>query len=234
MINALNSKAVAIIPARAGSKSVPHKNIRNVGGLPLFVWSIRHAQECSRISKVVVSSDSPQYLAIAKQYGAEAIRRPEEISGDSIGDLPVFEHALEWLEKHQDYQPGICVHLRPTYPVRQVNITELLINLLVNSPSVDSIRTVTPTEHSPYRTWFEDINGMLKPVAEIVGLEEAANLPRQAFPKTYMPNANVDVVRSRVVKSGSMEGARMQGFIETENYDINTPEELAAVARMLK
>src|SRR6516164_8690846 len=112
-------KVLALIPARRGSNSLPHKNIRAVGGKPLLAWSVDHALAAKKVTRTIVSTDSPDYAAIARQFGAEApFLRPEEIAGDLSTDLEVFEHALKWLEVHEGYQPQICVHLRPTHPVR--------------------------------------------------------------------------------------------------------------------
>lgn len=110
---------LAVIPARSGSKSVKDKNIRIMNGKPLLAHSIGHALQSELVNRVMVSTDSPLYQRIAQEYEAEApFLRPAEISGDTSLDIEVFEHALRWLADNEGYRPDLCVHLRPTHPVR--------------------------------------------------------------------------------------------------------------------
>jgi len=111
--------ALALIPARSGSKSLPHKNVREFAGKPLLAHSIDHALAARTIGRVIVSTDSEHYAAIAREYGAETpFLRPAELATDHATDLVVFQHALAWLREHEDWEPDIVVHLRPTYPRR--------------------------------------------------------------------------------------------------------------------
>ena len=94
---------VAIIPARGGSKSIPRKNIRSLGGLPLIAYSIAAGLQSKRVHRVIVSTDSPEIAEIAIEWGAEVpFLRPAELSEDTTTDLPVFEHALRWLEENEN------------------------------------------------------------------------------------------------------------------------------------
>jgi CMP-N,N'-diacetyllegionaminic acid synthase len=113
---------LALIPARSGSKSLPHKNIRPFAGKPLLAHSILQAKACPAVDRVIVSTDSEEYAAIARDYGAEVpFLRPADISGDAATDLQVFQHALGWLAERERAVPGYCVHLRPTHPNRKVS-----------------------------------------------------------------------------------------------------------------
>jgi N-acylneuraminate cytidylyltransferase len=90
----------ALIPARGGSKGIPHKNIRKFAGFPLIAWSIAAGLQSKSISRVIVSTDNEEIAAIAREYGADVpFMRPHEIAQDRTLDLPVFEHALKWLEE---------------------------------------------------------------------------------------------------------------------------------------
>ena len=91
-------KLIAIIPARGGSKGIPGKNIRPVGGKPLLAWSIGQARQTPQITRVFVSTDSNEIAAVARDYGAEVIMRPPEISGDTASSESCLVHALDWLE----------------------------------------------------------------------------------------------------------------------------------------
>ena len=130
-------EVLALIPARSGSKSVRDKNIRVVGGKPLLAWSIAHALSAKSVTRTIVSTDSAEYATIARESGAEApFLRPAEISGDMATDLEAFQHALNWLRDHEGYAPDICVHLRPTHPVRNPTDIDRMVQILAGDPDL--------------------------------------------------------------------------------------------------
>ncbi len=93
----------AIIPARGGSKAVPGKNIKALGGYPLIAYSIVAAKLCSQIDRVIVSTDSSQIAAISSRYGGEApFLRPPELALDTSPDIGFIQHALDWFETHEE------------------------------------------------------------------------------------------------------------------------------------
>ena len=113
------TEILAIIPARGGSKGIPRKNIRDFAGYPLIAWSIAAAKQSELVTRVIVSTDDEEIASVARECGAETpFLRPPEFAQDNTTDLPVFEHALQWLEEHENYQPEIVIQLRPTSPVR--------------------------------------------------------------------------------------------------------------------
>ena len=141
---------VAIIPARGGSKSIPRKNIRDLGGHPLIAYSIQAAVESKLVNKVIVSTDDWEIAETAKMYGAEVpFLRPEEISGDFVTDFPVFEHAVHWLEQEGNYQPDVVVQLRPTSPFRPLDCVDKAISVLLAHPGADSVRCINPFWSKP-------------------------------------------------------------------------------------
>jgi CMP-N,N'-diacetyllegionaminic acid synthase len=223
---------LAIIPARQGSKSIPHKNIRSVGGKPLMAYSIEHALASGRITRTIVSTDSAYYADMARSHGAEVpFLRPEAISQDHSTDLEVFQHALAWLKEHENYVPDICVHLRPTSPVRKVDDIDQMIGILENNPGLDAVRSVAENLETPYKMWFRAEDGLLKPVVEqdLQGrlIREAYNMPRQKLPVTYLQNASIDVVRSRtILEKHSMTGDKIYGYVMAENFDIDYESQL--------
>ncbi len=140
-------KILALIPARSGSESIPHKNIRLVAGKPLLAYSIEHALASRLINRTIISTDSQAYAEVARQYGAEVpFLRPSEISQGNSTDMELFTHALKWLEENENYIPDICVHLRPTYPVRKVEDIDKVIQILLDSPGIDSVLEVANLE----------------------------------------------------------------------------------------
>lgn len=226
------TKVLCLIPARSGSKGIPHKNVREVAGKPLMAWSIGHALASRRITRTIVSTDSEAYARVAREHGAETpFLRPAEFSGDQATDLDVFQHALNWLRVHEDYVPELCVHLRPTCPIRDATAIDEIVDLLSARPELDSVRTVTPVSHPPFKMWFRDDAGLLSPVVTVPGVKEPWNEPRQRLPPAYLQTANIDVVRTRViVEQDSMSGQRIHGYVEPLFHDIDTPEELDRAA----
>lgn len=88
---------LAVIPARGGSKRVPHKNIKPFGGQPMIAWSIRAAIESRCFDRILVSTDDAEIATIARFYGADVpFLRPAELSDDHTGTIPVIAHAIEW------------------------------------------------------------------------------------------------------------------------------------------
>src|SRR5262249_46136466 len=89
---------IAIIPARGGSKSIPRKNLRPLGGAPLLSYSIAAGLQSELVGRVIVSTDDEEMASIARAWGAEVpFMRPPSLAQDATLDLPVFQHALDWL-----------------------------------------------------------------------------------------------------------------------------------------
>ena len=103
----VDAEVLAIIPARGGSKGIPRKNIKAFAGHPLIAYSIEAGLQARNVNRVIVSTDDEEIAAVARAYGAETpFLRPAEFAQDRTLDLPVFQHALEWLAAHEGYQPG--------------------------------------------------------------------------------------------------------------------------------
>ena len=232
----MSKDVIAIIPARSGSKSIRDKNIRLVGGKPLLAWSIEQALASKTVTRTLVRTDSTDYADIARQFGAEVpFLRPSEISGDESTDLEAFQHALAWLKEWENYVPEICVHLRPTCPIRRVEVIDEIVHILSDRPELDSVRTVAEVLHPPFKMWYRGDDGLLSPVAGVPGIKDPWNEPRQRLPKTYLQTANIDAVRASVIAGKqSMTGDRIYGYVETDFHDIDTEAELERVAQSMR
>jgi len=224
---------LAIIPARSGSKSVKHKNIRLMNNKPLLAYSIEHALKSERINRVIVSTDSKEYAQIAAEYGAEVpFIRPSELSGDYSLDIEVFQHALDFLKK-ENYIPDIIVHLRPTFPIRNVQDIDKMVDMMLQDETIDSIRCVVPAKEIPHKMWYLEGDGELKPLLN--DISEGYNLPRQKLPKTFYQNACIDVINPRaILQYSSMSGKNIKGFLMKQNFDIDTEEEFIQAENYLK
>ena len=100
---------LCVIPARGGSKRIPHKNIKKFNGKPIIAYSIEAAIKSNCFSKIIVSTDDMQIAKIAKKYGAEVpFIRPEGLSNDYIGTSPVMQHAIQWAEDNNYIFECVC------------------------------------------------------------------------------------------------------------------------------
>jgi CMP-N-acetylneuraminic acid synthetase len=216
---------LAVIPARSGSKSVPHKNIREISGKPMLAYSIEHALKSKYINRIILSTDSETYGEIGKRYGAEIpFLRPSEYAGDMSLDIEVFYHCLNFLREQEHYIPDIVVQLRPTYPIREVSDIDSMIKMLIEHQEADSVRSLAPAKEIAYKMWRKDQNGYIVPILK--DIPEAYNMPRQQLPPIFYQNACIDVVRGNVIlQEHSMSGKCIMGYEMTKNYDIDTEEE---------
>lgn len=201
-------EVLAIIPARGGSKSIPRKNVRLFAGHPLLAFSIAAALQAETVTRTIISTDDEEMAQIARSLGAEApFIRPAEHAQDNTLDLPVFEHALTWLAKHEGYKPDIVVQLRPTSPLRPRGLVDEAVQLLLKNPKADSARGVVPSGQNPYKMWRVDTDGVMQPLLKVKGIAEPYNAPRQQLPAAFWQTGHVDAIRSSVIlKKHSMSG----------------------------
>lgn len=217
---------LAVIPARSGSKSVPHKNIRMLNGKPMLAYSIEHAKRSKYINRIILSTDSEEYAAIGRKYGAETpFMRPAEYATDTALDIDVFYHCLDFLKEKEGYHADIVVQLRPTYPIRREQDIDVMIEMLITNTEADSVRSIAPATEIPYKMWRKADDGRIQPI--VADIPECYNMPRQELPVPYYQNACIDVVRGNVIlDSRSMSGKTILGYEMKENYDIDTEEEM--------
>jgi len=231
------TETLALIPARGGSKSIPRKNIRPFAGHPLIAYSIAAGLAAELVSRVVVSTDDEEIAAIARRYGAEApFLRPAELAQDHTADLPVFQHALEWLGEHEGYQPEIVVQLRPTSPFRRVAHIDQSIYRLLERPEADSVRTMCVPFQNPFKMWRIGPDGFVQP---LLGAEypEPYNMPRQLLPEVFWQTGYVDAAwADTILQKGSMTGERILPLIidPSEWIDIDSPDDWRRAERLLE
>ena len=144
---------IALIPARAGSKRVPDKNIRPLAGHPVIAYTIAAAAQSGIFSAVIVSTDSEKYAEVARHYGAEApFLRPVEIAGDLSADIEWVEHTLTRLrDSGREYD---CFSiLRPTSPFRLPETIRRAWGEFLAEEGVDSLRAVEKCKQHPGKMW---------------------------------------------------------------------------------
>lgn len=213
---------IAIIPARSGSKSLPHKNIRSFRGTPLLALAVHQARAARSIDRVIVSTDDAHYAEIALAAGAEVpFLRPPLLAGDLSSDLEVFTHALEWYHAAHGLLPQIVAHVRPTYPNRTAADIDGAIALLLAHPEWDSVRSVLPAPESPLKMWWKRLDGTLEQVAT-AGIQESHSMPRQALPTAWLQNACIDVIRpNTILEKRSMVGHAVGAYVMDHHHDID-------------
>lgn len=219
------NKILAIIPARSGSKSVPNKNIRLINNKPMLAYSIEHAKNSKYINKIILSTDSIEYQKIGQKYGAETpFLRPKEYATDTSLDIDVFYHALTYLKENENYIPDIVVHLRPTYPIRNTNDIDNMIEIALNNSNIDSVRSLAEAKEIPFKMWTMKESREIEPICKTI--PECYNMPRQELPKVFYQNACIDVIKADVIlKQKSMTGKNIYGYVMQNNFDIDTEEE---------
>jgi YrbI family 3-deoxy-D-manno-octulosonate 8-phosphate phosphatase len=223
------AEVLAIIPARGGSKGIPRKNIREFAGHPLIAYSISAGLQAETVTRVIVSTDDEEIAAVARRCGADTpFLRPAEYAQDNTLDLPVFQHALRWLEEKEGYRPALVVQLRPTSPIRPIDCVDRAVRLLLEHPQADSVRGVVPAGQNPHKMWRIDaVGGNMRPLLAVEGIAEPYNAPRQVLPPVYWQTGHIDAVRPATIFAGSMSGQVILPLILDPRYtvDIDNPSD---------
>lgn len=190
---ASSATVYALIPARSGSKGLPHKNILEVDGHPLIAYSIAFARKVG-VDRVIVSTDSEQYRAIALRYGAECpVLRSEAASSDTAREEDILADLATSLPRHSIRLPDLWVWLKPVNPFRSVEMVQQALKILSERPHVDSVRIVSEADA---RLHAVNAEGYLEPYGP--GWDfRLSKMPRTRFPKVYFPY-NLEVFRHQL------------------------------------
>jgi len=218
------TEVLALIPARGGSKGIPRKNIRLFAGFPLIVWSIAAAKQSEMVTRILISTDDDEIASVAREYGAETpFLRPSELAQDQTTDLPVFEHALKWLEEVEGYRPEVLVQLRPTSPIRPRGMVDKAIDTLLSHKDADCVRGVVRAAQNPYKMWcFEGEDKPIKPLLAVEGISEPYNAPRQILPPVYWQTGHIDAIRfSTIANKHSLSGEVVYPLVIDSRYTVD-------------
>lgn len=147
---------VAIIPARGGSRRLPRKHLRLLGGQPLLAHTVRAALTARRVDRVIVSTDEPSIARAALRAGAEVpFTRPAELAADDTPTLPVIQHAVDWLEE-RGQRVDVVLTLQATTPLRPAAEIDAVAALL-DDPAIRSAVSVSPLDVPPGAAgWLSD------------------------------------------------------------------------------
>jgi CMP-N-acetylneuraminic acid synthetase len=231
-------RALAIIPARGGSKSVPQKNLHPLGGKPLIAWTILAARRAEALHRVIVSTDDRRIAEVARTYGAEVpFLRPLEIAADDTPDLPVFQHALRVLRDTEGYVPDAIVHLRPTQPFRTAEEIDEVVELLGRT-GADCVKSVCPVSQHPFKMYrLAGDRDRLVPYLDTGERRlRGPDVPRQGLEPVYLSAGVVDAVRREVVESNSTEGEWVVPYFAdpTRYVNLDSPLDFAVAEALFK
>jgi len=216
----------AIIPARGGSKGVPGKNIKLLGGYPLIAYSIIASKLSRNIERTIVSTDSKEIAEIAKRYGAEVpFLRPSEFAGDTSPDNEFVLHAINWFEENERKVPEYLVHLRPTTPFRVPAVVDSAVNEIKGWPEATSLRSGHPAAESPFKWFIKSKEGYFQGILSQYS-NDYINRPRHLFPDVYIPDGYVDVLKTAFIqKSREIQGDKMIAFISPVCHEVDRAED---------
>ena len=220
---------LAFIPARAGSKGIPHKNLKLLAGKPLIAWSIEQALAARRVDRVIVSTDGAEIASMAKRYGAEVpFLRPAEISTDTADTEAAMLHALEELGKG-GYRPVFVVLLQPTSPIRLPGRIDAAIAFLEKN-GADSL--VSTCEIHPF-LWKNPENA--QPSYDVQKRPRRQDVP--AAERLYEENGSIYITRTDVLMRDKCRlGGKIAAFTMSgaESIDIDTVEDFALAGAIME
>ncbi len=213
-------KFLVIIPARGGSKGIPHKNIKPLGGKPLIQYAIETARQLTDDDNICVSTDDDDIIATVEQTGLKVpFRRPDSLATDGASSYDVIMHAINFYER-QGRRYEAIVLLQPTSPFRSVD--DVRACLAKYSPDYEMVVSVKPAAANPYYDCFEaDAMGYLTPSKGNGSISR-----RQDAPKVYEYSGAVYVMSVEALKRGSYSHFRKIGFVEMDevrSIDLDTP-----------
>lgn len=218
------SGAVALIPARAGSKRVADKNVATLNGHPLIAYTIAAARASHVFDAVVVSTDSERYAAIARHYGAEVpALRPAAMAGDTSPDVEWVEHMLDVLDAAGRRYPVFSI-LRPTSPFRLPGTIQRAWRAFAADPQADSLRAVEKCSQHPGKMWVVRGNRLLPLLPFGPEQQPWHSSQYPSLPLVYVQNASLEIAWTRVVFDGrTIAGHVLMPFLTRgdEGYDVN-------------
>jgi CMP-N,N'-diacetyllegionaminic acid synthase len=228
--------AVALIPARAGSRRVPAKNVRELGGHPLLAYSIAAARQAGVFDATLVSTDSDEIAAVAERYGAEVPGlRPEEMATSTSPDIEWVRHTIAALASDGRRFDAFSI-VRPTSPFRGPDTIRRAFEQLVSlGDRADSVRAVRPCREHPGKMWVID-GELMRPL-----LDQPEGVPYhsrqyQSLPPVYVQDSSLEIAWMRALEANdSIAGERVAPFLteDAEGFSIDYPDDWALAEEML-
>ncbi|MBQ3472657.1 MAG: UDP-2,4-diacetamido-2,4,6-trideoxy-beta-L-altropyranose hydrolase [Methanobrevibacter sp.] len=226
-----DNKILVVIPARGGSKGIPRKNIRLLGGKPLIAHTIEMAKASDYVDDVIVTTDDNEIKFIAEKFGAETVKRDGKLAEDSIPLDPVIYDATIQKEKLSDEEYDVVITVQPTSPLLKTKTLDLAIETLLNPNNDNEYHdTIISVVDDRHLSWgYDEENKKYFPL-----YKERVN--RQYLPKAYKETGSIFATKREFVKENSRLGDNI-GLIEIskqESIDIDNYEDWWVAERILK
>jgi CMP-N-acetylneuraminic acid synthetase len=207
---------LVIIPARGGSKSIPHKNIKELGGKPLICYAIDVARKFTTDENICVSTDDDAIIKVVEDYGLKVpFKRPDSLATDNAGTNGVLLHALDFYEK-QGRKIDVIVLLQATSPFRRVE--DVIESVKLYDDSIDMVTSVMPAKCNPYYDGFEDNAEGLLSISKGDGTIER----RQDAPNVWQQNGAVYVINLEQLKAKGLGGMkRIRKYVMDEIHSVD-------------
>lgn len=216
-------RVLGIVPARGGSKRVPRKNLRLLGGKPLVVWALEAALQARRLSTVLLSSDDEEILLIGSSIaGVRPLRRPPELSGDKAPAIDYVRHALGEAAAPGDAPYDAVAIVQPSSPFTTGSDIDAVVDLLFRS-GAESAASVVKLDHAIQPAKLKRLEGD-KLVSYLE--EEGGRMAEHELPTLYVRNGSVYAALASTVSSGAVVGRDCRGYVMPRERSIDINDEL--------
>jgi CMP-N,N'-diacetyllegionaminic acid synthase len=200
-MSSMPPKVLGIIGIRSGSTGVKNKNIKKLAGKPLVGWILSAASKARTLNKIVVSTDSKKYMAVARKFGAETpCIRPKRLAQNTSPEIDYVKHMLCWLKDHENYVPDYVVRMMATVPFQSSDDIDSLVNILIANPDADSAVVISEARQHPMKALKIIKNGNQKELISYFGesSREVTPIARQLYPTAYF-RSNIIACRHHVI-----------------------------------
>jgi N-acylneuraminate cytidylyltransferase len=211
-------KILAIIPARGGSKGVPGKNIKLLGGKPLLQFTFDSVKNSSLLTKTILSSEDEGIIVVARNVGIEVpFVRPDDLATDDAKSIDVIQHAVAFLESKGEYFDAVCL-LQVTSPFREKDFIDQAIQKFI-ATGADTLISVLPVPHeyNPHWVFEENEAGNLF----IATGEQEIISRRQELPTAYHRDGSLYLTKIEYIKQGTFYGSKMGYIVSNPDLYVN-------------
>ena len=226
----MTKRILSVIPARGGSKGFPRKNIANLAGIPLIAWTIKASLNSKYITKTIVSSDDKEILEVSIKYGAEIIRRPDDLANDTATSESVVKHAIDYLKSIEEVF-DIVILLQPTSPFRDYMDIDNAFEIMFNSNATATI-SVFEFDNKILKNFEKKTDGFLKGVSN----NKYPFMRRQDLPSVYMPNGAIYIIKVAAFEAkNSFFTDRVSNYLmpQDKSLDIDCAEDFIRAESIL-
>ena len=209
-------KSLVVIPARGGSKGIPHKNIKLINGKPLICYSIDVARQFTTDDNICVTTDDDEIIKVVEEYGLKVpFKRPDYLATDTCGSNEVIQHAYRFFAE-KGIQYDAILLLQPTSPFRKVEFLKEAVALY--DDSIDMVTSVKLSSCNPYYDGFEeDADGLLK-ISKGDGTIER----RQDAPSVWQQNGSIYVINPKsLMEKGMAHFTKIRKYAMSELYSVD-------------